>query len=64
MSLKSCQDYADKFLDITKKYTLKNSMYEYAWENGKAERINRSVRNNYVKHWKIKVTIQLIKSVD
>ena len=33
------QYYADDFLALTKAYHFKNSMCEYAWENGKAERI-------------------------
>lgn len=58
------QYYADKFLDLTKKYSFKNSMCEFAWENGKAERINGTIKNNYLKHWNIRSLHQLIKSVD
>lgn len=58
------QYYDDNFLALTRKYHMKNSMCEYAYENGKAERINGIIKNNYLKHWNIKNLAQLIKSVD
>lgn len=58
------QYYADSFLSLTKRYKFKNSMCEYAWENGKAERINGVIKNNYLRHWEIKSLSQLIKQVD
>jgi transposase InsO family protein len=58
------QYYADDFLAITKHYKFKNSMCEYAWENGKAERINGVIKNNYLKHWDIKTIGDLTKAVD
>ena len=39
-------------------------MCEYAWENGKAERINGVIKNNYLKHRSIKSFAQLVKEVD
>lgn len=58
------QYYADEFLEITKAYGFKNSMCEYAWENGKAERVNGVIKNNYLKHWSIKSLGELVKKVD
>jgi len=58
------QYYADDFLDLTTRYKFKNSMCEYAWENGKAERVNGVIKNNYLKHWNIRSLGQLIKMVD
>ncbi len=44
------QYYAKKFLRLTAKFNIRNSMCEYPWENGKAERINGVIKNNYLKH--------------
>lgn len=57
--------YYDKvFLELTSKYKIINSMCEYAWENGKAERINGVIKNNYLKHRKIESYEMLCKEVD
>ncbi len=58
------QYYAKKFLELTKKYNIQNSMCEYAWENGKAERINGVIKNNYLRHRNIKTYADLVKEVD
>lgn len=58
------QYYAKVFLELTKKNEIKNSMSEYAWENGKAERINGVIKNNYLIHRNIKSYKQLTKEVD
>lgn len=58
------QYYDKAFLTLTKKYQFKNSMCEFAYENGKAERINGVIKNNYLKHWNIKSYAELIKQVD
>ena len=58
------QYYAKVFLELTKKYEIKNSMCEYAWENGKAERINGVIKNNYLIHRKIKTFEDLNLEVD
>jgi transposase InsO family protein len=58
------QYYDKEFLAITTKYQLINSMCEYPWENGKAERINGIIKNNYLKYWTINTFDELSKSVD
>lgn len=57
--------YYDKgFLRLTQSHNFKNSMCEYAYENGKAERINGVIKNNYLVFKKIETLEQLIKEVD
>lgn len=58
------QYYDHDFIILTKEYGIINSMCEYAWENGKAERINGVIKNNYLKHRKIVNWEQLCKEVD
>ena len=58
------QYYAEDFLELTKRYNFKNSMCKYAWENGKAERINGTIKNNYLRHWSIDSVKDLVKQVD
>ena len=58
------QYYAKEFVSITTKYKLVKSMCEYPWENGKAERINGTIKNNYLKYLDIKTFEELVKSVD
>lgn len=58
------QYYADEFLSFTKDYKFKNSMCKHAYENGKAERINGIIKNNYLRHWNITNLSELVKSVD
>lgn len=57
--------YYDKvFLKLTKEHRLVNSMCEYPWENGKAERINGVIKNNYLRHRRITSFEHLQKEVD
>lgn len=58
------QYYAKEFLKLTRKTGVRNSMCEYAWENGKAERINGVIKNNYLVHRNIGSYNDLIKEVD
>ncbi len=58
------QYYDKAFLALTQSYSMQNSMCEYAWENGKAERINGVIKNNYLIHRDIRSYEQLIKEVD
>jgi len=58
------QYYANIFIELTEDVGIKNSMCEYAWENGMAERLNGVIKNNYLKHRKISTLAQLKKEVD
>lgn len=58
------QYYDNLFLKLTGNLKIKNSMCEFAWENGKAERINGVVKNNYLRHRKIDNYESLCKEVD
>lgn len=58
------QYYDQDFLALTKKYGFKNSMCEFPYENGKAERVNGVIKNNYLKHWHIEDLGQLVLAVD
>ncbi|NPD46751.1 IS3 family transposase [Lentimicrobium sp. S6] len=58
------QYYDKNFLKLTAKYEFRNSMCEYAWENGKAERLNGVIKNNYLIHRKINNYEDLVKEVD
>ena len=39
-------------------------MCQYPWENGKAERINGVIKNNYLQHRNITTFSELIREVD
>ena len=58
------QYYADEFLSFTEQYHFQNSMCKHAYENGKAERVNGVIKNNYLKHWSINNLSDLVKGVD
>lgn len=58
------QYYAKVFLEYTDNNGFKNSMCEYAYENGKAERVNGIIKNNYLRHWTCTSKTELIKNVD
>lgn len=58
------QYYAKAFLKLTKKYEMQNSMCEYAYENGKAERVNGIIKINYLKFYTIRSFKDLEKCVD
>jgi transposase InsO family protein len=45
------QYYADVFLKYTNSKSLVNSMCEQAWQNPYAERINGTIKNNYLRHY-------------
>jgi len=57
------QYYAKEFLEITSKYNILNSMCKNAYENGKAERINGIIKNNYLKYKNIDSFEKLVKEV-
>lgn len=58
------QYYDKEFIRLTRKHGIKNSMCIYPWENGKAERLNGVIKNNYLKHRTIKDLEDLILEVD
>lgn len=58
------QFYDDEFLNLTAELEIANSMCEFAWENGKAERLNGVIKNNYLVHRSINSYEELIKEVD
>lgn len=58
------QYYDKEFLKLTQDNKIINSMCEYAWENGKAERINGVIKNNYLIHRRITNFNELKKEVD
>ena len=58
------QYYSKKFLELTGKLHFKNSMCRYSWENGKAERVNGVIKNNYLVHWDINSYDELVVGVD
>jgi transposase InsO family protein len=58
------QYYDKEFLKLTAQHQINNSMCEYAWEIGIAERINGVIKNNYLIHRDIKHFEQLVKEVD
>jgi len=58
------QYYENEFLKLTKDCKIGNSMCKYPWDNPFAERINGVIKNNYLKHWRIKTFAQLEQEVD
>ena len=58
------QYYDKEFLKLTTKNQIKNSMCEHPWDNGKAERINGVIKNNYLVHRHINTYEQLLTEVD
>jgi putative transposase len=58
------QYYDKEFLSYTKHHQMRNSMCELAYENGKAERLNGIIKNNYLKFYETNTFEQLHKNVD
>lgn len=58
------QYYDKDFVALTKKHLIRNSMCEFAWENGKAERLNGIIKNNYLIHMQATTEADLRKNVD
>lgn len=58
------QYYDKSFLKLTADTEIVNSMCEYPWENGKVERLNGVIKNNYLIHRDINSFEELRKEVD
>lgn len=58
------QYYSKAFLKITAKAGMENSMAKEAYENPQAERINGTIKNNYLRHWAIHTFTHLEKALD
>lgn len=57
------QYYCKEFVSFLRSYNVRSSMCEHPWENGKAERINGIIKNNYLIHRNIKNYKDLYKEV-
>jgi hypothetical protein len=58
------QYYCKAFLAITKTHQIKNSMCESVYENAHAERINGTIKNDYLIHYAPQDYAQLITQTD
>jgi putative transposase len=58
------QYYDKNFLKLTGSLGIQNSMCKYPWENPYAERVNGTIKNNYLKHREIETYEDLQKEVD
>lgn len=58
------QYYCKEFLELTAKHHIRNSMCKEAYQNPIGERINGTIKNNYLKHWSINSYKMLTKKVD
>jgi len=56
-----------RYKDYLQKKGFKQSMAHYAWQNAYSERVNRTIKNNYLKHYRIKtyqnLSVGLTKAV-
>jgi putative transposase len=58
------QYYDKAFLSFTKHHRMQNSMCEFGYENGKAERLNGIIKNNYLRFYQTSTLEQLQQNVD
>ena len=58
------QYYDKEFLKFTAHHKIRNSMCEFAYENGKAERLNGTIKNNYLAFCRINSFPGLCKNLD
>jgi putative transposase len=56
------QYYCKEFLKLTARYKMKNSMSEVVYENPHAERVNGTIKNQYLKGYSPQSLLQLIVS--
>lgn len=55
------QYYCKAFIKLTKKYKIQNSMGESVYENPNAERINQTIKNQYLKGYNPHNYVQLVE---
>lgn len=58
------QYYDKEFIKLTNTFKMQNSMCEMPYENGKAERLNGVIKNNYLVFYNIKNFDELAENVD
>jgi putative transposase len=58
------QYYFKDFLNFTHNYKMKNSMCEFAFENPYAERVNGTIKNQYLKGYNPRTYKELVKMTD
>jgi len=58
------QYYDKEFIKLTTECCFRNSMCEMAYQNGKAERVNGIIKNNYLNHLTICSFDELVKMLD
>ena len=58
------QYYDKDFLSYTSHHQMRNSMCELAYQNGKAERLNGIIKNNYLRFYETNTFAQLQQNVD
>ena len=57
------QYHCSEYLELLKEHKIKISMCNEAWENAYAERINRTIKNEYLRHRQINTLTKLIKQL-
>jgi putative transposase len=57
------QYHCTKYLELLKEHKIKISMCNEAWENAYAERINRTIKNEYLRHRQINTLTKLKKQL-
>lgn len=58
------QYVSEIYTDMLKEYEIKISMCSSVYENTMQERVNRTIKNQYLKHWHIKNLPELIKRLE
>lgn len=50
---RGCQYTSNEFKDYLRSHSITQSMAHYAWQNAYCERVNRSIKHGYLKHYPI-----------
>lgn len=58
------QYVSEIYIDMLKEYEINVSMCSSVYENTMQERVNRTIKNQYLKHWDIKNLPELIKRLE